>query len=78
MVIYRANLSRINNLMIILNISIFFLSGLVSRGYYYIFYAIDCCFLVAILAIVPLSFIHRPWFYLVNLCQSNLPLYSFE
>jgi hypothetical protein len=33
-VIYRANLSRFNNLIIILNISMFFLSGLVSRGYY--------------------------------------------
>jgi hypothetical protein len=41
MVIYRANLSRFNNLMIILDISMFFLSGLVSRRYYYTFYSIS-------------------------------------
>jgi hypothetical protein len=34
-----------------------------------------CYFLVAILAIVPLSLIHRLWFYLV--CGSNLSEYIF-
>ena len=75
MVIYWANLSRFNNLMIILNISMFFLSGLVSRGYYYTFYSIGCCFLVAILAIIPLSFINRLWFYLVNLLVEFVGIY---
>ena len=67
MVIYWANLCRDNNLLIILNISMFFLSGLVSSGYYYTFYSIGGCFLVAILSIIPLSFINRLWFYLLNL-----------
>jgi len=75
MVIYWANLSRFNNLMMILNISMFFLSGLVSRGYYYTFYSIGCCFLVAILAIIPLSFINRLWFYLVNLLMEFVGIY---
>lgn len=75
MVIYWANLSRFNNLMIILNISMFFLSGLVSKGYYYTFYSIGCCFLVAILAIIPLSHISRLWFYLVNLLVEFVGLY---
>lgn len=75
MVIYWANLCRINNLLIILNISMFFLSGLVSRGYYYTFYSIGCCFLVTILAIIPLSFIHRLWFYLVNLLVEFVGIY---
>ena len=75
MVIYWANLSRFNNLMIILNISMFFLSGLISRGYYYTFYSIGCCLLVAILAIIPLSFIHRLWFYLVNLLIEFVGIY---
>ena len=75
MVIYWANLSRLNNLMIILNISMFFLSGLVSRGYYYTYYSIGCCFLVAILAIIPLSLISRLWFYLVNLLIEFVGIY---
>ena len=75
MVIYWANLSRLNNLMIILNISMFFLSGLVSRGYYYTFYSIGCCLIVAILAIIPLSFINRLWFYLVNLLIEFVGIY---
>jgi len=75
MVIYWANLSRINNLMIILNISMFFLSGLVSMGYYYTFYSIGCCFLVAILTVIPLPFINRLWFYLVNLLMEIIGIY---
>jgi len=75
MAIYWANLSRFNNLMIILNISMFFLSGLVSRGYYSTFYSIGFCFLVAILAIIPLSFINRLWFYLVNLLMEFIGIY---
>ena len=75
MVIYWANLSRINNLMIILNISMFFLSGLVSRGYYYTFYSIGCCFLVAILAVIPLPIIRLLWYYLVNLLIEFVRIY---
>lgn len=75
MVIDWANLSRLNNLMIILNISMFFLSGLVSRGYYDTFYSIGCCFLLAILAIIPLSFINRRLFYLVKLLIEFVGIY---
>jgi len=75
MVIYWASISRINNLMIILNIRMFFLSGLVSRGYYYTFYSIGCCFLVAILAVIPLPVINRLWFYLVNLMMEFVGIY---
>ena len=34
------NLSRLNGLLIILNISMFFLTGLVAQGYYYTFYSL--------------------------------------
>lgn len=74
-VIYWANLSRINNLMIALNISMFFLSGLVSMGYYYTFYSIGCCFVVATLSIIPGSFINRLWFYLVSLLVEFVGIY---
>ena len=32
---YWSNLSRINNLLVIMNISMFFLTGLVAKGYFY-------------------------------------------
>ena len=75
MVIYWANLSRINNLMIVLNISIFFLTGLVSKGYYYTFYSIGCCFILSILTIIPSRLIRRLWFYIVNLMIEFVGIY---
>jgi hypothetical protein len=45
----------------------FFLSGLVSKGYYYTFYSIGCCFFLAVLSIIPLTFVNRLWFYIVSL-----------
>ena len=37
-----SNLGRLNNLLAIMNISMFFLTGLVTKGYYYAFYALIC------------------------------------
>ena len=75
MVIFWANLSRFNNLLIILNISMFFLTGLVARGYFYTFFSIGCFALVAILMILPVPFIGRLWFYLVNLLIEFVGIY---
>jgi hypothetical protein len=66
-VILWASLSRLNNLLIILNISMFFLTGLVVRGYYYTFFSLGCFSVVAILTILPVTLISRLWFYLFNL-----------
>jgi hypothetical protein len=38
-VIFWSNLSRLNNLMAFVNISMFFLTGLVAKGYFHIFYS---------------------------------------
>ena len=67
MVVFWSNLSRLNNLLIILNITMFFLSGLIAQGYFYTFYSIGCFAFVAILTILPVPFIGRLWFYLLNL-----------
>ena len=75
MVIFWANLSRLNNLSIILNISMFFLSGLVAQGYFYTFFSIGCFAVVAILTILPVPFIGRLWFYLLNLLIEFAGLY---
>jgi hypothetical protein len=62
-----ANLTRLNNLLIIVNISMFFLTGLIAEGYFFTFYSIGCFAIVAVLTILPVPFISRFWFYLVNL-----------
>ncbi len=75
MVIFWANLSRLNNLLIIINITMFFLSGLITQGYYYTFYSIGCFAFVAILTILPVPFIGRLWFYLLNLLIEFVGIY---
>ena len=39
---YWSNLSRINNLVVIMNISMFFLTRLVTRGYFYTCFSLVC------------------------------------
>ena len=77
LIVFWSNLSRLNNLFIILKISMFFLSGLVSRGYTYTFYSISCVFIVAILTILPVSYVGRLWFYLLNLFFVLVGIYFF-
>lgn len=36
---YWSNLSRLNNLLVIVNISMFFLTGLVAKGHFYTCYS---------------------------------------
>jgi len=75
MVIFWANLTRLNNLLIILNISVFFLSGLVSKGYFYTFYSIGCFSIVAFLTILPVTLIERLWYYLFNFLIELVGIY---
>lgn len=61
-----AHLSRLNNLLIILNISLFFLTDLVTRyGYYYTFYSLLFLTLTAIGLLLPFGLLHRLWYYLI-------------
>ena len=52
-VLYWSNLTRLNNLLVIVNISMFFLTGLVARGYFYTCYSLICLGIVGVAAIVP-------------------------
>lgn len=61
-VILWANIARLNNLLIILNISMFFLTGLVAKGYFYTFFSIGCFAVVAILTLLPIPYLGRLWF----------------
>lgn len=75
MVIFWANMARLNNLLIILNITLFFLTGLVAQGYTYTFISIGCFAIVAVLTILPVPFVNRLWFYLLNLTVELIGIY---
>jgi hypothetical protein len=58
-----SHLSRFNNLLVLMNISMFFLTGLVTRGYYYTFYSLICLGVVGMGVLVPTRLIRRLWYY---------------
>lgn len=64
-VLFWTNLSRLNGLLIILNISMFFLTGLVAEGYYYTCYSLAGLGLVGIGMLVPTQLVKRLWYYWV-------------
>jgi hypothetical protein len=69
------NLSRLNNLLIAINISLFFLSGLVAQGYYYTFYSLAFLSAVAVLILIPGQQLSRLWFYVCCLFLEVAALY---
>lgn len=71
------NLSRLNGLLVILNISMFFLTGLVNQGYYYTFYSLACLSIVAIGMVVPTSLVRKFWYYLMFLLFEIVGIYFF-
>ena len=76
MTLHWNNLSRSTNLFIILNISMFFLTGMViNNGYYYTCYSLGLLLLVEIGLLIPLGLLNRFWFYLTFLAVELLALY---
>lgn len=61
--VYWNNLSRLNNLLVIMNVSMFFLTGLISEGYYFTFYSLILLGIVAIGCIMPSHWIQKIWYY---------------
>jgi hypothetical protein len=72
---YWATLSRSNNLMVIMNISMFFLTGLVSKGYYFTIYSLNCLLVVGVGVLVPTGLARRLWYYWIFLFVELLGLY---
>lgn len=72
---YWSNLSRLNNLLVIVNISMFFLTGLVAKGYFYTCYSLICCGVVAVSAVVPTWLAQRLWYYWIFLAIEMVGLY---
>ena len=74
--IHWASLSRITNLLIIMNITLFFLTELVTKqGYYYTFYSIFFLCLVHIGTLLPLGLLKRLWYYLIFLILEGVGIY---
>jgi len=69
------NLAHINSLLAIMNISLFFLTGLVTQGYYFTFYSLALITTVALLALMPVPFYNRAWYYLMCLTLEGIAIY---
>ena len=69
------NLSRLNNLLVLMNISMFFLSGLVERGYYFTFFSLGCLGVVGFAILIPTRLIDRLWYYLTLLALEFVGAY---
>jgi hypothetical protein len=58
-------LSRQNNVLIVANISLFFVSGLIAKGYFYTFISLGLLGFSGVLMIFPVLSYSRLWYYLV-------------
>lgn len=72
---YWSNLSQINNLLVIMNISMFFLTGLVAKGYFYTCYSLVCLGPVGMGVLVPTTMIRNLWYYWIFLAVELSGLY---
>ena len=70
-----ANMSRVNNLLVIMNISMFFLTGLVVQGYFFTFYSLICLGIVGLGSLVPTTLIRKLWYYWMFLAVELIGLY---
>ncbi len=66
--IYWAHLSRLASLLIILNISLFFVSNLINTaGYFYTYYSLILLGVIEVGILLPLGFLDRLSYYLMYL-----------
>ena len=74
--LYWMNLSRFSTLLIILNISLFFLTELVTRhGYFYTYFSLAALLVVEFGLLVPVGLAHKLWYYAFYLCWEGVALY---
>lgn len=77
-VIYWNNLSRLTNMLIISNFSLFFLTELVTRDrYYFTHLSLGFLFIVHIFLILPVGLLNRLWFYGLCLLLEFISIYFF-
>jgi len=74
--IYWMNLSRFTALLIILNISLFFVTELVTRqGYYYTYFSLLALLVVEFALLVPVGLVDKLWYYGICLVAEIIALY---
>jgi len=76
-ILFWSNFSRLNGLFVILNISIFFLTGLVAHGYYYTCYSLAGLGAVGLGMIMPTVLVRKLWYYLCFLFFEAIGIYFF-
>jgi len=77
-VTYWNNMSRLTNMLIISNFSLFFLTELVTRDrYYYTHLSLGFLFIVHIGLILPIGVLNRLWFYCLCLLLEFISIYFF-
>lgn len=76
-VLFWSNLSRMNGLLIILNISMFFLTGLVNQGYYYTCFSLAGLALVGVVLLIPTKLVQSVYYYSFILFVELIALYFF-
>jgi hypothetical protein len=76
MVIYGSNLARTTNLLMLLNISLFFVTELVSKqGYYYTYHSLFFLLFVKVGLLVPFGLLNRIWYYCIYLVFEIVTIY---
>ncbi|RDE24184.1 hypothetical protein DV711_00880 [Motiliproteus coralliicola] len=73
--LYWSHLGHLNNLLAILNISLFFMTGLIAQGYYFTYISLSAIILVALITLLPLPCARRLGFYLGCLALEGIALY---
>ena len=74
--IFWMNLSRFTALLIILNISLFFVTELVTRhGYYYTYYSLLALLTVEAVLLIPVGLTDKLWYYSLGLIAEIIALY---
>ena len=74
-ILFWSNLSRLNGLLVLLNISMFFLTGLVAHGYYYTCYSLAGLGAVGLGMIMPTVLVRRLWYYLCFLFLEGIGIF---
>lgn len=73
---YWGNLSRTNNLIAILNISLFYVTQLVTHcGLYKSAHSLLCVGIVAVIPLIPLGLVRNVWFYFACVVLEGIAAY---
>jgi hypothetical protein len=74
--IYWENLTHFNTLLIIINLSLFFVTRLVvDQGYFYTYYSLLALGVVQCCLLLPLGLLDRAWYYIMCLVCEFIAVY---